>query len=83
MEFEEKIKHISLFHDEFFISSTMDNDNAQLLYSYLVGCSEAQREDRRMKCFNFKEISKNVQTIVADREGAGQMEENKQGDVLA
>jgi len=69
MEFEQEssepgLAHILLFHDEFFISSTMSNENSQLLYSYLVGCSEALREDRRMKCFSFKEISKNVQTIV-------------------
>ena len=70
MEFEEKAKsglsgiaHISLFHDEFFISSTLDNNNAQLLYSYLVGCSEAIREDRRMKCFTFKEVSDKVHMI--------------------
>ena len=71
MEFENEgapqspgLAHILLFHDEFFISSTMSNENSQLLYSYLVGCSEALREDRRMKCFSFKEISKNVQTII-------------------
>lgn len=70
MEFEQEAKsglpgiaHISLFHDEFFISSTLSNENAQLLYQYLVGCSEAIREDRKMKCFMFKEQSKNVQTI--------------------
>lgn len=58
------LAHIMLFHDEFFISSTMSNENSRLLYSYLVGCSEALREDRRMKCFSYKEISRNVQTIV-------------------
>lgn len=67
MEFEDQVKHVSLFHDEFFISSTMDNKSAQTLYSYLVGCSEAQREDRRMKCFGFKEVSKNVQQIKLDQ----------------
>ena len=46
LEFEDEdpkqqIKHISLFHDEFFVSSTMENGNAQILYSYLVGCNEA------------------------------------------
>ena len=25
MEFEDSVQHISLFHDEFFISSSMDN----------------------------------------------------------
>ena len=68
MEFEDddpkqQIKHISLFHDEFFVSSTMENGNAQILYSYLVGCNEAQREDRRMKCYDYKEISKNIEMI--------------------
>ena len=70
MEFEDYapsgkpgIAHISLFHDEFFISSTLNNPNAQLIYSYLVGCSEAIREERRMKCFSFKEISKNMEVI--------------------
>ena len=60
------IAHISLFHDEFFISSTLGNSNAQLLYSYLVGCSEAIREDRRMKCFTYKEVSKNIEVISQD-----------------
>jgi hypothetical protein len=41
MEFEDQVQHLSLFHDEFFISSTLDNKNAQTLYSYLVGCNEA------------------------------------------
>jgi hypothetical protein len=41
----------------------MTNKSAQILYSYLVGCNEAQREDRRMKCFSFKEVSKNVRTV--------------------
>lgn len=75
MEFEEKAKsglpgiaHISLFHDEFFISSTLQNENAQLLYSYLVGCSEAIREDRRMKCFTFKEVSEKVHMISQNAE---------------
>ncbi len=70
MDFEDEapsgkpgIAHISLFHDEFFISSTLSNQNAQIIYSYLVGCSEAIREDRRMKCFSFKDISKNMQII--------------------
>jgi hypothetical protein len=63
MEFEDSVKHVSLFHDEFFISSTMSNENSQALYSYLVGCNEAQREDRHMKCFAYEETSQNVQTI--------------------
>ena len=66
MEFEDQVKHICLFHDEFFISSSMDNKSAQTLYSYLVGCNEAQREDRQMKCFSFKDVSKNVRTVVKD-----------------
>lgn len=41
MEFEDSVKHISLFHDEFFISSSMDNKSVRTLYSYLVGCNEA------------------------------------------
>ena len=75
MEFENNrsatkagMAHIMLFHDEFFISSTMSNENSQLLYGYLVGCSEALREDRRMKCFSYKEISRNVQTILKAEE---------------
>jgi len=73
MEFEDEdpkqqIKHISLFHDEFFVSSTMENGNAQILYSYLVGCNEAQREDRRMKCYEYKEISKNIETIEENKD---------------
>jgi hypothetical protein len=41
----------------------MDNKSVRTLYSYLVGCNEAQREDRRMKCFSFKEVSKNVKSV--------------------
>lgn len=63
MEFEDAIKHISLFHDEFFISSTLSNENSRILYSYLVGCSEAQREDRVTKCLMYEETSQNVQLI--------------------
>ena len=70
MEFENQVEHISLFHDEFFISSSMDNKSAQVLYSYLVGCNEAQREDRRMKCFSFKEVSKNVRTVFNEEQVA-------------
>jgi hypothetical protein len=28
MEFEKVVKHVSVFHDEFFVSSTMDNKSA-------------------------------------------------------
>jgi len=58
----------------------MDNDVAQLLYAYLVGCSEAQRDDRRMKCFSFKELSKNVQNIVAGQEGGGEGAEEQKSE---
>jgi len=63
MEFEKQVKHLAIFHDEFFISSTLDNANSQTLYAYLVGCSHAQRQDRTMKVLNFKDVSKNTQTI--------------------
>lgn len=73
MEFENPVgqpglAHISLFHDEFFISSTLGNENAQLLYSYLVGCNEVLREDRRMKCFGYKEVSIRVENIYQNSE---------------
>ena len=80
MEFEGQVKHISLFHDEFFISSSMDNNSAQVLYSYLVGCNEAQREDRRMKCFSFKEVSKNVRTVHNEDVAQPEQENNLQSD---
>lgn len=63
MEFEKQVKHIAIFHDEFFISSTLDNASSQSLYSYLIGCNEAQREDRSMKCLSYKEMSQNSHTV--------------------
>mmetsp|Transcript_4718 Transcript_4718/g.8059 ORF Transcript_4718/g.8059 Transcript_4718/m.8059 type:complete len:190 (+) Transcript_4718:220-789(+) len=32
MEFEDQVKHVSIFHEEFFVSSTLSNANASSLY---------------------------------------------------
>lgn len=63
MEFESEVKHLAIFHEEFYISSTLDNKNSQTLYSYLIGCSEAQRDDRTMKVLGYKDISLNAHLV--------------------
>jgi hypothetical protein len=63
MEFENEVKHMAIFHEEFYVSSTLDNASSQTLYSYLVGCSEAQRDDRSMKCLGYNELSKNTYKV--------------------
>ena len=73
MEFEKEVKHISIFHEEFFISSTMNIKDAQIIYSYLVGSNEAQREERQLKCFGYSEVSRNTSTIFKNK----QAEESK------
>lgn len=54
-EFEE-LQHVLVFHEEFYISSTLPHSDIQTLYSYIVGCGEATREKRRTKIFTYKEF---------------------------
>ena len=50
-----------VFHDEFYISSTLPHDVVQPLYSYLVGCGESTKEPlpsgayRPLKVHTYKE----------------------------
>lgn len=40
-----------VFHDEFFISSTLPHEDIQPLYSYLVGCGDASRDPAQAAAF--------------------------------
>lgn len=55
MEFPE-IEHCGVFYDEYYITSTLNMTQVQPLYSYLVGCNEAHKNDRKIKIFQYKNI---------------------------
>ena len=48
-----------MFHDEYYISSTLPHEDIQPLYSYLVGCGESHRDNgaafRPLKVHTYKE----------------------------
>ncbi len=58
MEYSEEVQHVMVFHEEFYISSTLPHDDIQPLYSYLVGCGECNRENRKQKIYTYKEAGK-------------------------
>lgn len=43
-EFSDDVEHVLVFHDEYYISSTLPHEEIQPLYAYLVGCGESYRE---------------------------------------
>jgi hypothetical protein len=58
-EFSE-VDQVLVFHDEYYISSTLPHEDIQPLYSYLVGCGESYREGppgyfRPLKVHTYKE----------------------------
>lgn len=61
-----------VFHEEFFISSTIPHDDVQPLYSYLVGCGESQRENiaagayRPLKVHTYKEAGATYRITESD-----------------
>jgi hypothetical protein len=58
MEYSQDIAHVLVFHDEFYISSTLPHEDIQALYSYLVGCGECTRENRKQKVLSYREAGK-------------------------
>jgi hypothetical protein len=58
MEYSEDIQHTLVFHDEFYISSSISHEQAAPIYSYLIGCGESVRENRKPKVFTYKEAGK-------------------------
>lgn len=57
-EFSDDIEHLSLFYEEYFISSTLETQEALPLYQYLVGFADCQKELRKDKVFQFKSTGK-------------------------
>lgn len=49
-----------VFHEEFFISSTLPHDEIQTLYSYLIGTGECTRDKKKIKVFGYKEPGKTI-----------------------
>jgi hypothetical protein len=47
-----------VFHDEFYISSTLPHEDIQTLYSYIIGCGECSRDKKKIKIFSYKEAGK-------------------------
>ena len=60
IEFSQDIQHVCVFHEEFYISSTLSHDLIQPLYSYLVGCGDTQKDSRKFKVLNYKESGKPI-----------------------
>lgn len=60
-DYAEAVQHVLVFHDEFYISSSLPHEDIQPLYSYLVGCGESFREQlpagacRPLKVHTYKE----------------------------
>ena len=56
-----------VFHEEFYISSTLSHDDIQPLYSYLVGCGECTRDTakHRQKVGTYKEAGKTTRVKAA------------------
>jgi len=61
IDYSEDVEHVLVFHDEFYISSSLSHEDIQPLYSYLVGCGESFREQmpagayRPLKIHTYKE----------------------------
>ena len=45
-----------LFHEEFFISSTMEHEQTRLLYNYIIGTGDCERDYRKFKILTYKDI---------------------------
>ena len=37
MDFEDQVQHCAIFHENYFICSSLPHLNIQVLYSYLIG----------------------------------------------
>lgn len=53
----EDLKHVAIFHDDYFISSTLSHAQVQPLYQYLVGNVEHGPDERhpKVKVLQFKD----------------------------
>jgi hypothetical protein len=59
-QFVDDIAHVSLFYDEYFISSTLSHKQTLPIYQYLVGFADCQKEFRKDKVFTFKAFGQSV-----------------------
>jgi len=51
---EVEIKHVALFYEEYFVSSTLSHTETLPLYQYLVGFADCQKDFRKDKVFSYK-----------------------------
>ena len=42
MDFEDQVEHCAIFHENYFICSSLPHLNIQVLYSYLIGVQTSQ-----------------------------------------
>ena len=46
-----------MFYEEYFISSTLPHEVTRILYNYIVGTNDVDKEKRKNKIFGYKPAS--------------------------